>query len=110
MNILSAWLDLPAMRSEGRVRPVNVSFLQELLNGIAEQGRHLLPRSLGRTAPKDSVSELAEALLSGRGEASGVAIAREILETYRGLPREERIDFLTFLARNMQPDNEAVTR
>ena len=98
------------MRSEGRVRPVNVSFLQELLNGIAEQGRHLLPRSLGRSAPKDSVSELAEALLSGRGEASGVAIAREILETYRALPRDQRIDFLTFLARNMQPDNEAVAR
>jgi malonyl-CoA decarboxylase len=89
---------------------VNVSFLQELLNGIAEQGRHLLPRSLGRSTPKDSINELAEALLSGRGEASGVAIAREILESYRALPMEERIAFLTYLARNMQPDTEAVAR
>jgi malonyl-CoA decarboxylase len=89
---------------------VNVSFLQELLNGIAEQGRHLLPRSLGRSAPKDGINELAEALLSGRGEASGVAIAREILECYRALPAEARIDFLTFLARNMQPDAEEVAR
>ena len=39
-----------------------------------------------------------------------MAIAREILETYRALPRDQRIDFLTFLARNMQPDNEAVAR
>ena len=85
-------------------------FCRSCSNGIAEQGRHLLPRSLGRSAAKDSINELAEALLSGRGEASGVAIAREILETYRALPREERIDFLTFLARNMQPDTEAVAR
>ena len=89
---------------------MNVSFLQELLNGIAEQGRHLLPRSLGRSAPKDGINQLAQALLSGRGEASGVAIAREILESYRALPGQERIEFLTFLARNMQPDNEAVAR
>ena len=98
------------MRIEGRVRPVNVSFLQELLNGIAEQGRHLLPRSLGRSAPKDSINELAEALLSGRGEASGVAIAREILESYRVLSKSERVSFLTFLARSMQPDDEEVLR
>jgi malonyl-CoA decarboxylase len=89
---------------------VNVSFLQELLNGIAEQGRHLLPRSLGRSTAKDGIDELAEALLSGRGEASGVAIAREILETYRALPSQERLDFLTSLARNMQPDTEAVAQ
>jgi malonyl-CoA decarboxylase len=89
---------------------VNVSFLQELLNGIAEQGRHLLPRSFGRSAPKDGINELAEALLSGRGEASGVAIARALLDTYRALPMDERIEFLTFLARNMQPDGEAVAR
>jgi malonyl-CoA decarboxylase len=89
---------------------VNVSFLQELLNGIAEQGRHLLPRSLGRASPRDSINKLAEALLSGRGEASGVAIACAILESYRAMPMEGRIEFLTFLARNMQPDTEDVAR
>jgi malonyl-CoA decarboxylase len=92
------------------MKSVNVSFLQELLNGIAEQGRHLLPRSLGWSAPKDGINELAQALLSGRGEASGVAIAREILERYRALPPRERVAFLTFLARNMQPDGEEVAR
>ena len=39
--------------------PVNVSFLQELLSTIAEQGRQLLPRSLGGSEPKDDISELA---------------------------------------------------
>ena len=83
---------------------MNVSFLQELLNTIAEQGRHLLPRSLGGTDREDGITELASALLSRRGEASGVAIAREIVERYRILPVDERRAFLTFLASTMEPD------
>ena len=59
---------------------MNTSFLQELLGSIAEQGRQLLPRSLGGAEPQEEIRELAAALLSGRGEASGVAIARAILE------------------------------
>jgi malonyl-CoA decarboxylase len=87
---------------------VNVSFLQELLGSIAEQGRQLLPRSLGGTEAKEEVRELAAALLSGRGEASGVAIARAILEDYRSLEPDERRAFLAFLAETMQPDGDRV--
>jgi malonyl-CoA decarboxylase len=83
---------------------VNVSFLQELLNTIAEQGRQLLPRSLTWSDRQDDISDLAEALVSGRGEASGVAIAAEILARYQALPASDRHAFLVFLARTMQPD------
>ncbi len=89
---------------------MNVSFLQELLNSIAEQGRQLLPRSLGGSDPKDDITELADALVSVRGEASGVAIAREILNRYRVLSEEERRSFLEFLAETLQPDPNGVTR
>ncbi|KAB2917835.1 MAG: malonyl-CoA decarboxylase [Hyphomicrobiaceae bacterium] len=89
---------------------MNVSFLQELLNTIAEQGRQLLPRSLGGGEPKDDITELADALVSVRGEASGVAIAREILNRYRALSDEERRSFLEFLAETLQPDPNGVTR
>ncbi len=34
---------------------MNVSFLQELLNSIAEQGRHLLPRSLRGPGREDDI-------------------------------------------------------
>ena len=87
--------------------PVNVSFLQELLGAVAEQGRQLLPRSLGGSSPRASLRELAAALLSGRGEASGVAIASEILAIYRTLEAQERRAFLGHLA-TMQPDPEAL--
>ena len=89
---------------------VNVSFLQELLGSIAEQSRQLLPRSLGGSEPKDDINELAAALLSGRGEASGVAIASAILASYRALQPYERRQFLGFLADSMQPDADAVAR
>jgi malonyl-CoA decarboxylase len=89
---------------------VNVSFLQELLNTIAEQGRQLLPRSLGGADPQDDITELADALVSVRGEASGVAIAREILNRYRALSAEERHAFLEFLAETLQPDPNAAAR
>jgi malonyl-CoA decarboxylase len=89
---------------------MNVSFLQELLNSIAEQGRHLLPRSLGGGGREDDITELALALVSNRGEASGVAIARELLSRYRMLDMPGRIEFLRFLARTMQPDAGEVAR
>jgi malonyl-CoA decarboxylase len=87
---------------------LNVSFLQELLNTIAEQGRQLLPLAwLDRT---EDIGTLAEALVSGRGEASGVAIASAILARYRALDADDRRAFLMSLARTMEPDAEEVQR
>jgi malonyl-CoA decarboxylase len=83
---------------------VNVSFLQELLNTVAEQGRQLLPRVLRSSDPADGVVELARALMSGRGEASGVALARQILDYYRVLEPDARRAFFRFLAEDLQPD------
>ena len=83
---------------------MNVSFLQELLSSVAEQGRALLPKSLFGADAGDDVEELARALMSGRGEASGVAIARELLDRYSAPRSEERLRFFNFLADEMRPD------
>jgi malonyl-CoA decarboxylase len=89
---------------------VNVSFLQELLTSIADRGRQLLPGSLAWPDRDEDVGELAQALVSGRGEASGVAIASELLARYRALKPKDRQAFLNFLASTMQPDPDAVSR
>ena len=89
---------------------MNVSFLQELLNTIAEQGRQLLPRSLAWLDRTEDIGELAHGLVSGRGEATGVAIASAILSRYRALDRDDRRAFLNFLARTMEPDAQEVER
>jgi malonyl-CoA decarboxylase len=83
---------------------LNVSFLQELLSSVAEQSRALLPKSLFGADAGDDVEELTRALISGRGEASGVAIARELLDRYSRLDLDERLRFFNFLATELRPD------
>jgi malonyl-CoA decarboxylase len=83
--------------------PVNVSFLQDLLSSIADQGRQYLPASLVGRSREDIVA-LSNALVSSRGEASGVAIAQRILDLYRAMGAEERRSFFRYLAEHFQPD------
>jgi malonyl-CoA decarboxylase len=64
-------------------------------------------KAANRTAPATSAQELgatALALLSERGEASGVALARQILNTYAGFGAAERLAFLEILAERFGPD------
>ncbi len=87
---------------------MNVSFLQELLNTVAEQSRALLPKALFGAGEEDNVEALARALMSGRGEASGVAIARQLINRLKVASGEERRAFYTFLADELQPDAKTV--
>ena len=41
---------------------------------------------------------MAEALLSGRGEASGAALARELVVALKALPPEDRLEFCRHIA------------
>ena len=82
------------------------AFFSDLLTSISERGRNLLRRG-GSTDGKQEASdliELCEALLSGRGEASGTAMAREVLDRYRHLDEADRLAFFATLARNFGPD------
>jgi malonyl-CoA decarboxylase len=83
---------------------LNVAFLQELLSSVAEQGRALLPRSLFGAGAEEDIEALARALISGRGEASGVAIARELLDRYVQLDEGDHAKFFRFLATELRPD------
>jgi malonyl-CoA decarboxylase len=87
---------------------VNVSFLQELLGSIADRGRALLPRSLFGAGAEADVEELSPVLISGRGEASGVAIASELLDRYAQLDADDRLTFFRFLATELKPDEVRV--
>ena len=83
---------------------INVAFLQELMNTVAEQGRQLLPWPLRGVSGDETVEALAAALVSNRGEASGVALARELLSRYRSIGQDEKRAFFRYLAEAMQPD------
>jgi malonyl-CoA decarboxylase len=78
---------------------MNTSFFGELLQTISERGRAFLARDRrgDASARSESLVELCEDLLSGRGEASGVALAREILSRYTTLTTGPRIAFFEAL-------------
>jgi malonyl-CoA decarboxylase len=91
---------------------MNTSFFGELLQTISERGRALIDRARDRrgdaAARSASLVELCEELLSGRGEASGVALAREILSTYGDLTVGPRIAFFEALATRFGVDRERI--
>ncbi|MGH7879868.1 MAG: malonyl-CoA decarboxylase domain-containing protein, partial [Candidatus Binataceae bacterium] len=85
---------------------MNVSFFGELLQTISDRGRALLARNrrVEASTRSESLVELCEHLLSSRGEASGVARAREILSCYAELTTGPRIAFFEALAQRFGCD------
>jgi malonyl-CoA decarboxylase len=92
---------------------MNTSFFGELLQTITERGRALLDRAgARRESPaerSENLVELCEDLLSRRGEASGVALAREILTRYAELTTGPRIAFFEALATRFGPDQRRLS-
>src|SRR6202158_4632838 len=88
------------------------AFFSDLLASISERGRTLLRRGGSSDGKQDAsgLIELCEALLSGRGEASGTAMAREVLDRYRHLDDPSRISFFETLVRNFGPDRERLAQ
>jgi malonyl-CoA decarboxylase len=93
---------------------MNGAFFGDMLQSISDRGRKLL--DLTRKRGPDAVTRsadfvvLCEDLLSGRGEASGVALAREILTRYSSLTIGPRIAFFEALARQFGPDRERMQK
>ncbi len=77
---------------------VSRPWIERLWSSVADRGRpyaHVLAASV---APLERARQLAIALLSERGEASGAAVARELHAVLRDLGPEDRLAFYRFLA------------
>ena len=72
----------------------------------------MAPKFLQRffSSPKEKLSALAEALLSERGEASGVARARELLGVYAAASDDVKLQFLKILADQFGADPKRIER
>ncbi len=91
---------------------MNSSFFSEMLQSIADRSRALIKRERREPAHERSAGliELCEELLSGRGEASGVALAQEILAQYAELTTGPRIAFFESLATTFGHDSARIER
>jgi malonyl-CoA decarboxylase len=95
-----------------------ISAVSKLLSSFTRQGRDLFERyapkgvsGKGKVQARsslDAVIALATALLSVRGEASGVAMARDLIGHYKALSADELRSFFTTLAERFDPDPVAL--
>lgn len=82
---------------------------ERVVESIADRGRELLNRRPNRDQT-DTTESLCVALLSERGEASGIAIARDVIRRYQGMDAATRSEFLEMLHRRFGPDPRAIQR
>jgi malonyl-CoA decarboxylase len=82
-------------------------FWSDLLAKIAERGRQWLGRpSAGGPASPARIGELAASLMSTKGEASGVALARAVVEQWQTMDSSARSAWFWILAEQFGPDKQ----
>src|ERR1700751_1053773 len=100
---------------------MNGIVLKDMLGRIAERGRALVekrslrlagfaPRANASNVGSERIDDLCRALLSGRGEASGVALAGRVLDRYATMSKQEKQEFFQVLARDFGPDPEQLKK
>ncbi|PSH70744.1 MCD, Malonyl-CoA decarboxylase MCD [Phyllobacterium brassicacearum] len=83
------------------------SFFSDMVQTITERGRKLLsfaPRAERLPSGISGLERLCEMLLSSRGEASGMALAAEILQQWLRLSDEDQRKFMLLLFEKFGPD------
>ncbi|MGO9483853.1 MAG: malonyl-CoA decarboxylase [Rhodomicrobium sp.] len=84
---------------------MDVSFFQEILAKISERGRQILDLpALIAAGGEESFESLCEELASSRGEASGVALARRILDRYEETGPAGKDAIFAYLASRFVPN------
>ncbi|HQT87817.1 MAG TPA: malonyl-CoA decarboxylase [Acidiphilium sp.] len=84
--------------------PGTRAWLSNLFAAIAERGRRSAPVGASALDRLDYAKLLATSLVSERGEASGAAIAQELLSVLAALTRDQRALFFTYLGDGFSPD------
>jgi len=78
-------------------------WFQTMIDSIAERGRELLGLETNATN-KQNLPALCQQLITGQGEASGIALSQEILNIYHNINHTEKLAFFRLLAEAYDPD------
>lgn len=82
-----------------------MSYLSELISTVFERRYQ---KTLSNEVDGRTTSDLCEALLSSHGEVSGVTLARNLLDRYAAMSREEKTAFFDFMTHELEIDPDAV--
>ncbi|WP_186419053.1 malonyl-CoA decarboxylase [Bosea sp. CS1GBMeth4] len=83
-----------------------MAFLGDLLTSVADRGRALINFERFASNRRRPLDRLCEDLLSGRGEASGMALAQAVLDEWEQLDEAGRLAFFRLLQERFGPDRE----
>ncbi len=89
------------------------SFFSDMLQSITDRGRRLLLLGPPQDDDADAVGtmeKLCETLLSSRGEASGMALAKGILDRWQALHQQGQRDFMVALLTRFGPNTDRLER
>lgn len=81
-----------------------MAFLGDLLTSVADRGRALIKFERFASGRRRPLPQLCEDLLSGRGEASGMALAQAVLDEWERLDGAGRLGFFRLLQERFGPD------
>lgn len=84
-------------------------FAKSILESIADAGEKFLDLRFRDTSAQALV-DLCEDLISQKGVASGIALAREVVNRYRSLDRDEKLTFFLNLSRRIGPNMDEIKR
>jgi malonyl-CoA decarboxylase len=82
-------------------------WLEKVIDSVADRGRELL-KLRGNGAPPRNIEYLCRSLISEKGEASGTALAREVITEYCGGGAEGRLAFFEMLHATFGYDEIAI--
>ena len=83
-------------------------WVNQMLEVVADLGRNYLENP-GKKHSLTSIEEMCRTLLSRRGEASGTALAKEIVDSFNKMNHPARIDFLKMLSEKFAPDPQTIS-
>ena len=84
------------------------SALGDMLTSVFDRGVRLATWSSDGADAVAPIRQLMDDLMSSRGEASGIAIATEVLGRYAALDADQRLEFFQHVATAFNPDPDTV--
>ena len=82
--------------------------IRKIFETIADAGQRILEKKPLANIKKKSLIELCDDLLSSKGAAFGITLARDILFRYHNLSADEKLKFLKSINDIYQPDNKEI--
>jgi malonyl-CoA decarboxylase len=87
---------------------INIGWLEGLLNSVADRGRELIGIHDDTDNSNHTDKLLCKQLVQGKGEATNIALAREILRHWLSKSEEQKLDLLLLLSSEFDCDKTAL--